>query len=148
MITKMYTAGTCLRSGKTPTTVLFDKDGQFHSFGYDAETKYSDLAEEDCHREWYLFQRFKMALYNQEKITGNLTIQAINGKSMKAMDVFRDVIQYFMQDALSHISLHLGSLNNHKISWVLTVPAIWTDSAKGFMREAAQKEGCLVLFDL
>lgn len=32
---------------KTPTSILFDDKGEFHSFGYEAEKKYSDLAAAD-----------------------------------------------------------------------------------------------------
>lgn len=31
---------------KTPTSILFDKSGNFHSFGYEAERKYAEIAEE------------------------------------------------------------------------------------------------------
>lgn len=48
---------------KTPTCVLFDKHGDFHSFGNEAEDKYTQLAEAEEHRDWYYFRRFKMQLY-------------------------------------------------------------------------------------
>lgn len=50
---------------KTSTCVLFDPKGEFHSFGYDAEDKYSDLALDDNHHDWYYFRRFKMTLYKR-----------------------------------------------------------------------------------
>lgn len=49
---------------KTPTCVLFDPERNFHSFGYKAEEKYSNLAFDDKHLDWYFFRRFKMMLYN------------------------------------------------------------------------------------
>lgn len=33
------------------------------------------------------------------------------------------------------------NLNNTKILWVVTVPALWSQKAKKFMREAAEKVG-------
>ena len=50
---------------KTPTTILFKPSGQFHSFGYEAEKKYAELAEEDEIEGWKYFKRFKMKLYQE-----------------------------------------------------------------------------------
>jgi len=55
-----------LISLKTPTTVLLDPKGKFDSFGYEAENKYSELAEDDEHKGWYYFRRFKMLLYKNK----------------------------------------------------------------------------------
>lgn len=55
-----------LVSLKTPTCVLFDSTGKFHSFGYEAEEKYSNLALDDEHHDWFYFSRFKMILYNKK----------------------------------------------------------------------------------
>lgn len=61
-----WTAGSrSLVSLKTPTCVLFNKDKEFDSFGYEAEDKYSDLAEDEEHQDWFFFKRFKMSLFNK-----------------------------------------------------------------------------------
>lgn len=61
-----WTAGLgSLVSLKTSTCVLFDSTQKFHSFGYEAEEKYSNLALDDEHYDWYYFRRFKMMLYNK-----------------------------------------------------------------------------------
>ena len=63
---KNWTAGSGkLISLKTPTSVLLNVDGEFDSFGFDAEDKYSSLAEDGKHHGWRLFRRFKMVLQNQ-----------------------------------------------------------------------------------
>jgi hypothetical protein len=49
-------------SFKAPTTVLLKTDKTFHSFGYEAEKKYADLAEDNQHENWYYFRQFKMRL--------------------------------------------------------------------------------------
>jgi len=36
-------------------------------------------------------------------------------------------------------------IKNDDIDWVLTVPAIWNDSSKQFMREAAEMVGFLII---
>lgn len=64
--TTTWTAGSRnLVSLKTSTCVLFDPTEKFHSFGYEAEEMYSNLALEDKHLDWYYFRRFKMMLYNK-----------------------------------------------------------------------------------
>lgn len=40
-----------LVSLKTSTCVLFDSEGKFHSFGFEAEDKYSNLALENKHHD-------------------------------------------------------------------------------------------------
>ena len=48
---------------KAPTTVLINPDGEtLDSFGYDAETRYSELASKDKHRDYFYFKHFKMML--------------------------------------------------------------------------------------
>lgn len=64
--TKSWNTGSGgLVSLKTSTCVLFDPTEKFNSFGYDAEEKYSNLALDDNHHDWYYFRRFKMMLYNK-----------------------------------------------------------------------------------
>ena len=50
---------------KTSTCVLFDAAGNFHSFGFEAEEKYSDLALDEIHHNWYYFRCFKLMLYDK-----------------------------------------------------------------------------------
>lgn len=65
--TTRWTAGSGgLVSLKTPTCVLFDQTGKFHSFGYEAEEKYSNLALDDEYQDWFYFSRFKMMLYKKK----------------------------------------------------------------------------------
>ena len=54
-----------LMTAKTSTCVLFDSAQKFHSFGFEAEEKYSNLALDDKHHDWYYFRRFKMMLYDK-----------------------------------------------------------------------------------
>jgi hypothetical protein len=51
---------------KTPTCVLLTPGREFHSFGYEAEDMYRNLAKEDKHHGWLFFRRFKMLLHNCE----------------------------------------------------------------------------------
>ena len=57
-------------SYKTPTTLLLDKDKNFVAFGYKAENKYAELAEDENDQDYFYIRRFKMLLYNtlQKKV--------------------------------------------------------------------------------
>jgi len=58
---------------------------------------------------------------------------------MKAMTVFSSIIGHLKTHLLNLLKTRGTEVKNDDIHWVLTVPAIWSDSAKQFMREAAQK---------
>lgn len=59
------------------------------------------------------------------------------GKSMTAMKVFSESLKFLMNNFLNVLKERIQSPPMQYISWVLTVPAIWTDKAKEFMRLAA-----------
>ena len=62
-----WTAGSSnVMSLKTPTTVLFNPDRKFDSFGFEAEDRYCQLMDDGQHQEWYYFRRFKMRLFNSK----------------------------------------------------------------------------------
>ncbi|CAG2191386.1 unnamed protein product [Mytilus edulis] len=103
--------GRQLLSLKTPTVLLLDKNKKFVSFGYEAENQYSDLMMDKEHEDYFYFHRFKMRLHKNTHLSKASMIEDITGKSVK------------------------------DIRWVLTVPAIWSDAAKQFMRKSAEKAG-------
>lgn len=62
---QVWYAGTgTLASHKTPSCILLTPDKKFKAFGYEAESQFAALTEEDNHHGWYFFRRFKMNLYN------------------------------------------------------------------------------------
>ena len=68
-------------------------------------------------------------------------LEAANGKTLKALDVFSHSMRYLKDKAIHVLKSNTGDkgLRVADIQWVLTVPAIWSDAAKQFMREAAYK---------
>jgi len=52
---------------KTPTTLLLDPVGRFHSFGYTARDFYHDLDENEA-RQWMFFDKFKMTLHHNNDV--------------------------------------------------------------------------------
>lgn len=69
----------------------------------------------------------------------NTMIEDITGKKMRAMDIFSISIKYLKDTMLETMNIRLadGIISEKDIDFVLTVPAIWGDEAKFFMREAA-----------
>lgn len=53
------------------------------------------------------------------------------------MKVFSESLRFLMNNFLETLQERIPSIPMHYISWVLTVPAIWTNKAKEFMRIAA-----------
>ncbi|XP_052793109.1 heat shock 70 kDa protein 12B-like [Mya arenaria] len=129
-----------LVSLKAPTVALFDENQKFHSFGYEAENNYSELALDEEHEKYYFFKRFKMRLHGK-KIQRDIEIDDDRGRKMTAMLVFSEIIRYLKDHLLKLLEMRGTGVDNKDIHWVLTVPAIWSDSAKQFMRETATKAG-------
>lgn len=71
-----------------------------------------------------------------------MEIEDILGKPMKGIEVFAAAIRYIREHLLSVLNDpnredHVKITSDNDIRWVLTVPAIWNDLSKRFMREAA-----------
>ncbi|XP_053373616.1 heat shock 70 kDa protein 12A-like [Mercenaria mercenaria] len=152
-----WTDGHGLFTTKGPTLVLFDKNGDFNAFGYEAEEKYAQLSSSDKHTGWKYFRHFKMTLHNRTNLTLKTKLRDDQGKTMPAIKVFSAAIKYLKTHLLDKLTesyynrqqsvkgnaaaKDVGINVNDDILWVLTVPAIWNDSAKQFMRVAAVQAG-------
>ncbi|XP_060604273.1 heat shock 70 kDa protein 12B-like [Ruditapes philippinarum] len=120
------------------SVVLFDENKTFHSFGFDAEERYAELVDGREHHRWYFFKNFMMKLSGRY-ITRNIEIEDDKKRKMKAIDVIGAVIKYLKDHLINLLKKELFSVQDKDIHWVLTVPAIWTDSAKQLMGDAAYK---------
>lgn len=64
---------------------------------------------------------------------------------MKASLVFKGALEFIKKEAIDAIkkryrfspNIDIKNINESTISWLLTVPAIWTEVAKDFMRKSA-----------
>lgn len=71
-------------------------------------------------------------------------IEDVLGKKKTAFDIFSMSIKYLKQEA-EKLMLEKGQkVVKENISWIITVPAIWTDAAKQFMRQAAEEVDVLI----
>ncbi|XP_067389625.1 heat shock 70 kDa protein 12B [Emydura macquarii macquarii] len=126
---------------KTPTSLLLTPEGAFHSFGYTARDYYHDLDPEEA-RDWLYFEKFKMKIHSTRDLTMKTELEAVNGKKVQALEVFAHALRFFKQHAVQELKDQCPALQEkNAIRWVITVPAIWKQPAKQFMREAAYKAG-------
>ncbi|CAG2206558.1 unnamed protein product [Mytilus edulis] len=130
-----------LMSLKAPTCLLLDSDKNIVAFGYEAENIYAELVMDEEHHDYYYFHRFKMRLYNAKNVSKELIIEDITGKSASALDIFSLSIRALKEHLLNSIRQQLVDIQIDDIRWVLTVPAIWSDGAKQFMRRSAEMAG-------
>ena len=74
-----------------------------------------------------------------QKLTRKLLLEDETGKQLPAITVFSLAIAYLKDDLLQECKKQItdGCLLEGDIDWVLTVPSIWSPTAKQFMREAA-----------
>lgn len=145
-------------SSKAPTTLLLKEDKSFFAFGYEAENIYRENAEKfssdsdsesdeqrkpkfNC-KDLYYFQRFKMLLHENKVLHRDCKIKDMTGKPMRAMDVFALCIKYLKDTMIEAMKQKITfDIEDKNIDFVITVPAIWGDAAKLFMREAAINAG-------
>ncbi|XP_076112306.1 heat shock 70 kDa protein 12A-like isoform X1 [Mytilus galloprovincialis] len=130
-----------LLSLKTPTCILLRKNLEIVSFGYQAENDYAAVVTDETEDDYYFFQQFKMKLYRCENLTLDTPLLDVRRQSLPAVVVFSSCIKALCDHLHQTLSDKGVSVNPDEIKWVLTVPAIWSDGAKQFMRESAKKAG-------
>ncbi|XP_071172537.1 heat shock 70 kDa protein 12A-like [Mytilus edulis] len=129
---------------KCPTCILFDENKNVLSFGYDAEDDYMNIVLDKTQNEYYFFKNFKMNLYKIEVLTNDSMIEDVAGKPLLAKKVIVGSLKSLKDNLLENLKSRglLGRLiQENEIRWVLTIPSIWTEPAKKFMRTCAVKAG-------
>ncbi|XP_015795733.1 uncharacterized protein LOC107372095 isoform X1 [Tetranychus urticae] len=126
---------------KTPTILLLNPGGEFHAFGAAAREAYHGLSSEEA-KEWLYFEKFKMTLHTTVHLTKQTQLTAANGKKVAALNVFAHSLRYFKNHALTELSEQCATkIEDEDVRWVVTVPALWRQTAKQFMRMAAYQAG-------
>lgn len=126
---------------KAPTCLLLDKDKEFLAFGYDAENQYAEVLLDGEKDDHYYFHRFKMNLHNNKNITADMILEDVTGKPLTALQVFKLSIKFLVDHLLETLDKQGTGVKHNEVQWVLTVPAIWRDTAKQFMRSSAEQAG-------
>uniref|UniRef100_K1PQ01 Heat shock 70 kDa protein 12A n=1 Tax=Magallana gigas TaxID=29159 RepID=K1PQ01_MAGGI len=83
-----------------------------------------------------------MLLHENKVLHRDCKIKDMTGKPMRAMDVFALCIKYLKDTMIEAMKQKITfDIEDTNIDFVITVPAIWGDAAKLFMREAAINAG-------
>uniref|UniRef100_A0A3Q2DWV7 Uncharacterized protein n=1 Tax=Cyprinodon variegatus TaxID=28743 RepID=A0A3Q2DWV7_CYPVA len=130
---------------KTPTCILFDENGNFLKFGYEAQTVYNKMGKEEA-KKHYFFEEFKASLREKD---WSRTIKDHNNKSMTIMKVVTEVLRFMKDDALKTIKVHPegGELRASDITWVVCITGNWDYRTKRFLRDAAIQAGLVAADD-
>jgi len=59
------------------------------------------------------------------------------------MKVISESLKYIAGKAIEKLTEQVGKVVKTKVRWVLTVPALWSEEHKFFMRSAAQEAGII-----
>lgn len=72
----------------------------------------------------------------------DILLEEVRGKQQPAVHVFAMSLRYMKEHLLRAMKTNLEfDPDPLTIRWVLTVPAIWDENSKQFMREAAHRVG-------
>lgn len=77
-----------------------------------------------------------------QELHQSMELEATNGRRVRATVVFSYALRYFRDTCLKELSdmaIADHPITAADIQWVITVPAIWRQSAKQFMRHAANE---------
>ncbi|XP_071947074.1 uncharacterized protein [Antedon mediterranea] len=126
---------------KMPSTLLLTPEGEFHSFGFVARDFYHDMEHKEA-QKWLYFDNFKMPLHTNQNLDLDTEIEAGNGIHVPAIKLFELALAFFKDRALKDVSDRSDHhVDQQDIRWVLTVPAIWKQQAKQFIRKATYLAG-------
>ncbi len=85
-----------------------------------------------------LFQTYKLHLLHMHE-----TARSVDGREMNLMIVITESLRFIAEKAMEKLQEQVGKVVKAKIRWVLTVPALWSDAHKQFMRKAAIEAGII-----
>jgi len=146
---------------KVPTVLLQYPGGWL--FGQEALNTYNDFVEEahdsECVsdvgeagdllslRGIHLYRFFKLKLKNQDSGVETLMSKSTSGHEHKLIDLMTYCLESLSSFAMKEIQAGFGAalgITKRDVLWVLTVPAIWNDFGKAFMRKAACRAGLVL----
>ncbi|MTJ55908.1 Hsp70 family protein [Anabaena sp. UHCC 0253] len=130
---------------KTLTQSLYNGDRKLETWGYAALSRLAELRQAKNAKDYSFFPTFKMALRESRKRTDEGPIAtANNGQEFPVINLVADYLRELgglLRKELDNATS--GELKNNEILWCLTIPAIWKDDEKSFMRRAAIKAGLI-----
>ena len=121
------------------TCILFDKEQNYNSFGFEAEEKYSTIKNQ---KDWFFFKDYKKALYVKSVLNRKTTINDTLGRKFALFKVIRETLKYLKTEMSEYFNSRSSyTLNQFESRYILTVPETWTDSVRRFVEDATQEAG-------
>jgi molecular chaperone DnaK (HSP70) len=68
---------------------------------------------------------------------------SVDGREMPLSKVISESLRFIADKAMEKLTEQVGKIVKAKIRWVLTVPALWSEEHKQFMRQAALNAGII-----
>ncbi|CAG9324336.1 unnamed protein product [Blepharisma stoltei] len=121
---------------KAITAILFDTNFKFLAFGSQALQQYAEIIDDG--ESALLFQTYKMHLLHLHS-----NAVSVDGREMPLMTVISETLRFISDKAIQKLSEQVGKVVKTKIMWVLTVPALWSEEHKQFMRSACVEAGII-----
>lgn len=129
---------------KTLTQSLYDEDRELKAWGYAALSEFAGMRRDKNAKDYSFFPTFKMALREGKRTDEGPIATAHNGENFPVIDLIADYLRelggLLRQELDNNTS---GELKDDEILWCLTIPAIWKDDEKSFMRMAAIQAGLI-----
>jgi len=77
-------------------------------------------------------------LFFFQDLNADTELAASNGQTVKALTIFAHALSFFRKHALQELADQSRTrIMDEDVRWIITVPAIWKEPAKQFMRQAA-----------
>lgn len=148
--------GTTAVYPKTRSDLLVGPDGKLVAWGWEAIHEHTRLRS--THRRAVigdpdprrvrelpsLVTRIKLALRDGTLQRGRLSHVDAAGRAFDVVDLIGQYLAALANAAFDHVERRLGVRPDaEKVSWCLTVPAIWTEREKSLMRSAAVRAGLI-----
>jgi Hsp70 protein len=128
---------------KTSTNLLCNPGGHVESWGFTARKEMARLRRENRHHGYCHLTGFKVGLRKGETSPDGPILHA-GERSFPVVKLVADYLRQLKQFALQELQGGTsGLLAEHEVSWCLTIPAIWSDAEKHWMRVAAEEAGMI-----
>ena len=120
---------------KVPTQIILDDNDNTLRFGVECV----EYIKKNGLNEGHYFKDIKMNLYEKKTI-----IQAQNSeKKLELKFVIQRIMEKLKHLAIEEIKKNRPTIEQDKIKWVVTVPAIWQEFQKNIMMEACINAGLI-----
>ena len=128
---------------KTSTNLLCAPSGAIAGWGFTARKEMARLRRENQHQGFCHLTGFKVALRKGRPSLYGPTFK-IGARTFQVVKLIAAYLRQLKDFALNELQGGTsGLLKESEIRWCLTIPAIWTDAEKRWMRVAAEQAGLI-----